>query len=312
MESTPPARSSRLYKKDPRVPDYYRDWSFWPPHLYQPGSYDALTQPVKETLSASQDTFDGIRLDLSKTISEGWSSQHSLSLSSDQNVQKYFFTLSGSYSNDGQILGRIDSDWNVAGKWAHRLKDLVIKLSGQASLEQQGSNFSVEAQYQGSDYFTDLMWSPAGMYRAAYHQAISQRLSLGGELAYNHPQGASFGSIGGRYMTPNWATTFTLAFPALVLGFVRLIGSNCRFAVENTTQWNHQTNAFESKTDVGFSAAFPTAMVSGSIDTQWHARTVLQSSVGDFEDGLMLGLLGDLDYKKKKFGVGLNLSCQIS
>jgi hypothetical protein len=169
----------------------------------------------------------------------------------------------------------------------------------------------VEVSYRGSDWFGDFVWSNPGLFRAAYNQSITRRLAVGGELAYNHQQAASFGTMTGRYWTPKWTGTLTLAVPAIQLGFCRKLGDAMRVAVEYFFSWNHQTSAWESKTDLGWIAFFPTAQVAGSIDSQWHCHSQIAGFFGDRDDGINFQITGDIDFKKKKYGVGLGLSLTI-
>jgi len=285
-----------------------RGWSFWPPLLPNPGKYDELQSESREVMGAASEAFDGVKIDISKGVAETLSVLHSFAMTNDQNVHKYAFQIQGVPSPTTMVFGRIDSDYNVQGKWQQIFTNRIIaRFSGQASREAHNSGGSVEIDYQGDDWYGQFMWNNPGMYRMTYHQALTHRLSAGGELAYNHKQAVSLGTVGIRYLGAHGGIWSLLAaIPTVQLSYFFEVNSRFEIAIEYLFS---AAQGIESKLDLGYALRFPEAEVKSHIDSQWHCHTSLTTTVHD--PSTSITLFGDFDYKKKKFGVGIGLNIQI-
>jgi len=283
-------------------------WSFWPPTLPQPGKHDELQKESREVMGAASEFVDGVKIDFSKGLSENLSCLHSLAMSNDQNTQKYSFQVQGVPSPTTMVYGRIDSDYNVMGKWQQNLSSRCqVRFSGQASREAHNSGGGIEVDYSGNDWFGQFMWNNPGLYRATYCQSLTRRLVAGGELAYNHKQAVSMGTMGLRYFIRGGGIVSVLAaIPTLQFSYFHEVNPRCDVAVEYLVS---AAQGLESKLDLAYCLRFQDFEFRAHMDSQYHGHASFSTQLTEM--GPMFTLFGDFDYKKKKFGIGLGLNLQV-
>jgi len=284
-------------------------WNWIPPYLPQPGKYDELQSTSRELMGGASDMFEGFKLDISKGLSENMSCMHSFTMSNDQNVQKYSFALQGVPNPVTMVMGRIDSDWNVMGKWQHSVSPrLLWRLSGQASREAQNSGGGFEVEYGGWDWYGTFQWNTPGLYRATYCQSLTQALAAGGELAYHHKQGMSVMTGAMRYEIRNGGIISALAaLPnALQLSYFQEINPRLEFAVEWLAS---MSQGFDSKLDFAYSARFRGGEVRVHVDSNYVGHSGFSYNVA--EEGPLVNFFAELDLKKKKYGFGIGVQMEM-
>jgi hypothetical protein len=300
--------------RDPNIPKSVPDklfFSFWPPRLSTPPMYDDLFKPNRDIQSMAQDVMEGFKVDIPRTISEFFSAHHSFVLSNDQNAQKYSFSISGMPTPYSSIQGRVDSDWNVQGKWNTAISPrLNVTFNAQAAQEDGNSGCSFESDYRGNDWWGGFMWANPGIYRVTYSQSVTERLAMGGELAYNHKQAASFGSIGAIYRGNRWSFASMLSFPALQLSYWQRVTPRLEVGIDYLA--NLGQHGVESKVDLavvahisGRSTGTGSSSVATHIGSDWHVHTTVNFMAAE-EVRLSVG--GDFDYAKSKYTIGAGVA----
>jgi len=282
-------------------------WSFWPPALGNPGKYDDLTQASRDLIGQTSESFEGVKIDISKGLADNLSVHHSFSLTNDQNANTYGFSVQGITSPSTMLMGRVHSDWTVIGKWVQILSArYLLSVTGQASREAHHSGVGVELEYSGDDWHGGFMWNNPGVYRATYSQSITNFLAMGGEMAYHHKQGMSVGSMAMRYLTKHGVVTLQAAVPSIQIGYFHQVNSNFEMACEYLVS---ASQGIESKVDFGYIARFKDVECKVHIDSQFHGQSTVSGRIS--KSPINWTLFGDFDYKKNKWGAGLSIYMQV-
>jgi len=195
--------------------------------LSNPGTVDQIAKEVQRDVFLTNQTFSGLRAELSKSFSifPLFQISHAFSTGSQMLSPYTFLALYG--TNSILCQGQLDSDASFSGRFNARLTDrLILKNSVQISPASMsspgGAQYSPELDYTGDDFMASIKsMNPSildggltGMFIGSYMQSITKRLSLGMEAVWQKQAGGmgpdAAVSYAGRYKGDDWIASAQL------------------------------------------------------------------------------------------------------
>ena len=174
-----------------------------------PGPYEMLAQDSKRLVSL--DTYDGFRCDISKQLSPYMVAIHNFWLGTnmmqDGRKSSYAF-VSQVADENGLYMARVDPGRGSVDGRVHRaiLGGLAMaKLQLGLSMEGQNDQAIAELDFGGMTWTGNLKYGSMGgglAYGCNYHQAITPRLSMGGEGMFLSVNNALMSNYVLKYVMP--------------------------------------------------------------------------------------------------------------
>jgi len=172
--------------------------------------------------------------------------------------------------------------------------------------EEHQSVCGIEADYRGSDFHFQAKWQNPGHYGISYLQTITRRLWLGGDIFYNHKQGLSVPTLGGKWaITDKDYLAAVCTFGHLTLSYFYQPSPYFGFGTELTFQ-KSQTG-WDSAWSCGASFNHQTASFKTGINNMWKVNATYDQQISPTT---RFTLATELDHLKKqyRFGIGLALA----
>jgi len=276
--------------------------------LSTPVKYEELNKESKSVLT-TLDMFDGFKFDLTKMISEKDPSflvNHSIAMGSVIDPASYNFACNF-VGGSTQMHGRIDTDGNCMGRFIQEVnKNLILRLSGQATQEPHNSACNAEVDYRGSYWFGSFKWQNPGSYNLSYMQSITPKLSAGMETVYVAKQGVSGIGFGGRYDTENFTATGMLAAGFLTTSYTQKVSRDVNLSTE--FQANLQSGSLETTWSGGFEYTLRSSHFKAHLDSNFKVYAILEEMLNQFT---RISVAAELDHKKKNYRFGLGVSMTV-
>jgi mitochondrial import receptor subunit TOM40 len=168
--------------------------------------------------------------------------------------------------------------------------------------------------YKGKDYTASLtMGNPnvinnSGVIVAHYLQALTKKISLGTELAYQYgpmvPDGQiAIVSLAGRYTDGPATWSGTVGFSGIHLCYYQKASEQLQLGVEVETNFRMQ----EAVATIGYQIDLPKAdlVFRGMVDTNWNVAAVLEKKLQPLP--FSFALSGILNHSKNQFRLGCGL-----
>ncbi|CAG2180040.1 unnamed protein product, partial [Oppiella nova] len=217
-----------------------------------PGSMEELHKKCKEVFPMP---FDGVRVVITKGLSNHFQLTHTLNMSNGVSVPSgyrfgatYIGTKQTSPTEAYPILyGEVDPQGNLTSRILHLFGDRVKVQAGAQIQESKCVMAQLTTDYRGRDFTASLtlgnidLINSSGVAVLHYLQNVSERVALGGELAYQYgPQVPGYEiaalSLAGRYSSPNSFTlSGTLGNTGAHLCYYQKGGENIQVGVEVET-----------------------------------------------------------------------------
>ncbi|ENN79846.1 mitochondrial import receptor subunit TOM40 homolog 1 [Dendroctonus ponderosae] len=264
--------------------------------------------------------FEGARIMLTRGLSNHFQISHSLNMSS---VTPSGYRFGATYVGTKQIspnesfpilLGDIDPTGNLNATIVHQLQP---QLQAKFGAQVQNSKFQVgqlTLNYRGNDYTASLtMANPdiinsTGVVVLHYLQAVTPRLALGSELAYqkgpNLPGGEiALLSAAAKYSTENYQISGTLGLSGVHLCYYQKASKQLQIGVELET--NNRTQ--ESVASIAYQVDLPRSemVFKGHIDSNWSVGAVLEKKLSPLPFNLALS--GLMNHQKNNFRLGVGV-----
>jgi len=277
-----------------------------------PGKFEDLNKESKE-ITGDQDSFDGLKCDLGKVFHDTFQVSHSVGLGSAQEAANYSFSASWVGGIDPRNIkppktllhGRINTDGQLIGRYfQYLMPKLQLKVIGQTSNEPHNNGVHTELEYSGDDWHGQMKWINPGTYGISYHQAITQRFSMGCDLFYRYQQSFSMATYGMRYNTGKSISTAVVNSSSAAFSYSQILSKQVRLSTELV--FGASPNGIESKYTLGMDYSLRMSTFRAHIDSGGRVVTYLEEMLNPNTKVL---LSAELDHKKKqyKFGMGLSL-----
>jgi len=264
--------------------------------------------------------FDGARIMLTRGLSNHFQISHTINIST---LTPTGYRFGATYVGCKQIspseaypimLGDIDPTGNLNATIIHQIKpSLQAKFGAQV----QSGKFTVgqlTLNYKGCDYTASMtvanpdIVSGSGVVVLHYLQAVSERLAVGSELAYQKGQAIPGGeiallSLAAKYSTENYQCSGTLGVSGIHLCYYQKASKQLQIGVE--LEANHRMQ--EAVASLGYQVDLPKSDVvfKGHVDSNWTVGAVLEKKLNPLP--FTLALSGMLNHNKGHFRLGVGI-----
>ncbi|XP_050311661.1 mitochondrial import receptor subunit TOM40 homolog 1-like isoform X2 [Anthonomus grandis grandis] len=264
--------------------------------------------------------FEGGRIMLTRGLSNHFQISHTINMSS---VTPSGYRFGATYVGTKQIspseaypilLGDIDPTGNLNATIIHQLRP---RLQAKFGAQVQNSKFQVgqlTMHYRGDDYTASVtMANPdiinnSGVMVLHYLQAVTARLALGTELAFQKGPGVPGGEIAllsaaAKYTTENYQVTGTVGVSGVHLCYYQKASKQLQIGVE--LEANNRIQ--ESVASIGYQVDLPKSEVvfKGHVDSNWSVGAVLEKKLSPLP--FTLAISGLINHQKNNFRVGVGV-----
>ncbi|XP_030758290.1 mitochondrial import receptor subunit TOM40 homolog 1-like [Sitophilus oryzae] len=264
--------------------------------------------------------FEGARIMLTRGLSNHFQISHTVNMSS---VTPSGYRFGATYVGTKQLsqneaypilLGDIDPTGNLNATIIHQIQP---KLQAKFGAQVQNSKFQVgqlTLNYRGSDYTASMtvanpdVINSSGVVVLHYLQAVTSRLALGTELAYQKGPGVPGGeiallSVAGRYATENYQVSGTLGVSGVHLCYYQKASKQLQIGVE--LEANNRVQ--ESVASIGYQVDLPKSEVvfKGHIDSNWSVGAVIEKKLSPLP--FTLAISGLMNHQKNNFRLGVGV-----
>ncbi|XP_062561295.1 mitochondrial import receptor subunit TOM40 homolog 1-like [Armigeres subalbatus] len=285
--------------------------------LENPGSMEELHKKCKDVMPAN---FEGAKLMINKGLSNHFQVSHTINLNSS-NTSGYRF--GATYVGTKQlspseafpvILGDIDPAGNLNANVIHQLTPNVrCKFASQIQ-NQKVTAAQLTTDYKGQDFTASLtvgnpnIINNSGVMVAHYLQAVTNKLALGGELAYQYGPQVPGGQIAimsaaARYAAEVGTWSGTIGLAGLHVCYYQKASDQLQLGVEIETSLRMQ----EAVATLGYQIDLPKSelVFRGMVDTNWSVAAVLEKKLQPLP--FTFALSGILNHTKNQFRLGCGL-----
>ena len=304
-----------------------------------PGPLEAATWDVRRLVSL--DTYDGVRVDISKQLSPYFAVVHSFALGTtmlpDGKNASYGFTAQMN-DEEGFMMARVDPERGTVDGRIHRalLGGLAMaKLQVGTSAEGANDQLLGEIDLGAQTWTANLKYGSMGggnVVGCNYYQAVSPRLQMGGEGMYIGANGNMMSSYTAKLLFPNvngdndkdmspaaapaggpppeppsyLAATYNAGQGMLSLGYKRAVTPS---RVNIGAQLECSPMTLESQLMVGAEFNLTRSKMNVCVDGSGRIQSVLEAKLGREPGSPALNFAAELDHGKNvmKFGYGLNI-----
>ncbi|KAF2644013.1 hypothetical protein P280DRAFT_487869 [Massarina eburnea CBS 473.64] len=298
--------------------------------LSNPGTVENIGREVQRDVFLTNQSFSGLRAELTKVFSAApmFQVSHALSMGS-QAMPPY--TYSAMYGSPKVFLqGNLDNDLTFSGRFNWRwTKALVSKTSVQ--LTPQGNMMSLENDYTGSDFSASLKAiNPSvldggitGMIMGSYLQAVTPQLSLGIDAFWTRPAMAYPPelnvSYAARYKSVDWMACGQIIPDRGVLeaSYWRRLservetGINCNLAFAGMGPGAPMAGMGapqkEGNVTIGAKYDFRSSSFRAQIDNQGKVSCLLEKMIAP---PIRVTFSGEIDHKQNAAKLGLAVSIE--
>nr|XP_016943359.1 mitochondrial import receptor subunit TOM40 homolog 2 [Drosophila suzukii] len=285
--------------------------------LSNPGTVEELHSRCHDIQA---NTFEGAKIMLNKGLSNHFQVTHTINMnSSAPSGYRFGATYVGTKQYGPNeafpvLVGEIDPLGNLNANVIHQLTSrLRCKFASQfQDSKLVATQFT--GDYRGRDYTISLtlgnpgILTGSGVVVCQYLQAVTQRLALGSELAYQYGpnvpgrQVAVLSAVG-RYAVDDSVWSCTLGPGGFHLSYYQKASDQLQIGVEVETNLRLQ----ESTATVAYQVDIPKAdlVFRGSLDSNWHIAGVLEKRLQPLP--LSFAISGRMNHLKNSFRLGCGL-----
>ncbi|KAG5891690.1 hypothetical protein JTB14_021160 [Gonioctena quinquepunctata] len=264
--------------------------------------------------------FEGARVMLTRGLSNHFQISHTINMST---VTPSGYRFGATYVGTKQIspseaypilLGDVDPSGNLNATIIHQIQP---KIQAKFGAQVQNSKFQVgqlTLNYRGSDYTASCtvanpdIINGSGVVVLHYLQAVTSRLALGSEIAYQKGPGIPGGEIAllsaaGKYTTENVQVSGTVGVSGVHLCYYQKASKQLQIGVE--LEANHRMQ--EAVASIGYQVDLPKSEVvfKGHVDSNWSVGAVLEKKLSPLP--FTLALSGLMNHNKNQFRLGVGI-----
>ncbi|KAG2588007.1 hypothetical protein PVAP13_5NG188000 [Panicum virgatum] len=186
-------------------------------------------------MALKPDTFEGMRFDFTKMISQHFALSHSVNMGSVEvpaqgndviKIPTSNYEFGANFINEKMMLmGRVSHEGreNIRVKF-DLTENLSVKINAQLTSEPHYSQGMFNFDYKGKDFRTQIQLGNNAFYGANYIQSVTKNLSLGTEAFWLGQQRKSGVGVVARYDTKKWVATGQIATTGMVaLSYVQKV-----------------------------------------------------------------------------------------
>lgn len=285
--------------------------------IENPGTVEELHKKTKDVMAM---TFEGAKVMLNKGLSNHFQVSHTINLCS---TQPSGYRFGATYVGTKQfspseafpvILGDIDPSGNLNANLIHQFHPRVrCKFASQIQ-DSKLTAAQLSTDYRGDDFTATLtvgnpnLINNSGVIVAHYLQAVTKKLALGGELAYQYGQNVPGGQIAvvsavAKYGNADSTWSGTLGPGGIHICYYQKASEQLQIGVEVETS----LRMAESVATIGYQVDLPKAdlVFRGSFDSNWTVCGVLEKRLQPLPFSFMLS--GRLNHNKNQFRLGCGL-----
>lgn len=301
-----------------------------------PGPLEAATWDVRRLVSL--DTYDGVRVDISKQLSPYFAVVHSFHLGTsmlpDGRTSSYGFTTQMN-DEEGFCMARVDPERGTMDGRIHKaLFGGVAMAKLQVGTSSEGSNDQLlgEIDLGAQTWTANLKYGSMGggnVFGCNYFQSVTPRLAMGGEGMYIGANGNMMSSYTAKYSfnpsnsgdgdeSASAATTAPTELPSylaatynagqgmLSLNYKRAITPS-RVNIGASLECSPAT--LESQVMVGAEFNLTRSKMNVCVDGTGRIQSTLEAKLGREQGSPSLNFAAELDHGKSlmRFGYGLNI-----
>lgn len=298
-----------------------------------PGPLEMATWDVRRLVSL--DTYDGVRVDISKQLSPYFACVHSFHLGTtmlpDGKNCSYGFTTQMN-DEEGFMMARVDPERGTVDGRIHKalLGGLAMgKLQLGLSSEGQSDQMLGEVDIGAATWTANLKYGSMGggnVFGCNYFQAVSPKLAMGGEGMYIGANGNMISSYTAKYSFDNGNDEATDSAPApgppeassylaatynagqgmLSFNYKRAVTAQ-RVNIGASLECSPMT--LESQVMIGAEFNLTRSKMNICVDGSGRIQSVLETKLGREQGSPALNFAAELDHGKNvmKFGYGLNI-----
>lgn len=298
-----------------------------------PGPLEMATWDVRRLVSL--DTYDGVRVDISKQLSPYFACVHSFHLGTtmlpDGKNCSYGFTTQMN-DEEGFMMARVDPERGTVDGRIHKalLGGLAMgKLQLGLSSEGQSDQMLGEVDVGAATWTANFKYGSMGggnVFGCNYFQAVSPKLAMGGEGMYIGANGNMISSYTAKYSFDNGSEEATDAAPApgppeapsylaatynagqgmLSFNYKRAVTAQ-RVNIGASLECSPMT--LESQVMLGAEFNLTRSKMNICVDGSGRIQSVLETKLGREQGSPALNFAAELDHGKNvmKFGYGLNI-----
>lgn len=204
----PLVRIARCEEPPPPPPDAIEEaaQAAATPQLHNPGPYESLANEAKRLVQF--ETFDGFRCDINKQVSPFMGVFHSFWLGTQMLPDaKSSYTFTTQVANETSLyMARVDPGrQSIDGRIHQALGPAMFKLQVSGSPDGQSDQLLTEVDLQGATWNANLKYGSAAggiLTGGNYVQAITPRLTMGGEGLYVAANGNQISNYTIQYTMP--------------------------------------------------------------------------------------------------------------
>lgn len=285
--------------------------------LENPGTVEELHKKTKDVMAM---TFEGAKVMLNKGLSNHFQVSHTLNLCT---TQPSGYRFGATYVGTKQfspseafpvILGDIDPSGNLNANLIHQFHPRVrCKFASQIQ-DSKLTAAQLSTDYRGDDFTATLtvgnpnLLNNSGVIVTHYLQSVTEKLALGGELAYQYGQNVPGGQIAvlsavAKYTNGDSTWSGTLGPGGVHVCYYQKASEQLQVGVEVETS----LRMAESVATIGYQVELPKAdlVFRGSFDSNWTVCGVLEKRLQPLPFSFMLS--GRLNHTKNQFRLGCGL-----
>lgn len=282
-----------------------------------PGTVEDLHKKCKDVMPV---TFEGAKVMLNKGLSNHFQVSHTLNLST---TSPSGYRFGATYVGTKQfspneafpvMLGDIDPSGNLNANVIHQFTSNVrCKFASQIQ-NSKVTAAQLTTDYKGNDFTASVtignpnIITGSGVLVAHYLQSVTEKLALGGELAYQYGQNVPGGEIAivsavARYVNGTATWSGTVGASGLHACYYQKASEQLQFGVEVETSFRLQ----ESVAMIGYQVDLPKAdlIFRGMVDSNWNVGGVMEKRLQPLP--FSFALSGRLNHTKNQFRLGCGL-----
>ncbi|XP_060520100.1 mitochondrial import receptor subunit TOM40 homolog 1-like [Cylas formicarius] len=288
-----------------------------PETMENPGPLEEIHTKCKNVFPTC---FEGARVLLTRGLSNHFQISHTINMSS---VTPSGYRFGATYVGTKQIspteaypilLGDIDPTGNLNATMIHQIQP---RLQAKFGAQVQNSKFQVgqlTLNYRGADYTASMtvanpdIINGSGVVVLHYLQAVTPRLALGSELAYQKGPAVPGGEIAllsaaARYTTESVQVSGTLGVSGIHLCYYQKASKQLQIGVELEANNRMQ----EAVASIGYQVDLPKSEVvfKGHIDSNWSVGAVLEKKLSPLP--FTLAFSGLMNHNKNHFRLGVGV-----
>ncbi|KAG2588006.1 mitochondrial import receptor subunit TOM40-1-like [Panicum virgatum] len=263
-------------------------------------------------MALKPDTFEGMRFDFTKMISQHFALSHSVNMGSVEvpaqgndviKIPTSNYEFGANFINEKMMLmGRVSHEGreNIRVKF-DLTENLSVKINAQLTSEPHYSQGMFNFDYKGKDFRTQIQLGNNAFYGANYIQSVTKNLSLGTEAFWLGQQRKSGVGVVARYDTKKWVATGQIATTGMVaLSYVQKVSEKVSLASD--FMYNQMTK--DVTASLGYDYILRQCRLRGKLDTNGVISALLEERL---TPGVTFQLSAEIDHWKKdyKFGFGM-------